>query len=298
MTHAEFLRQLDPTTRARLTRRAPWRGMVHLAGHLGALSLTGAWIMAGWPLWPVVLPVHGVLLVFLFTLQHECTHKTPFAHDWLSEVMGTVIGALLLNPFTWFRYFHLAHHRHTNLPGDPELEGGKPATRAQWVWHVSGLPTLGAGVRLIVRLALGRENPAYLPDRAARRARLEARGLVAVYALALASLLYNPAVFWVWIVPALLGQPFLRLYLLAEHGDCPQVADMFDNTRTTLTGRAIRLLAWNMPYHTEHHSVPSVPFHNLPALHALMRGHLRVTADGYIAFTRAYLARRAPDVAP
>ena len=47
-----------------------------------------------------------------------------------------------------------------------------------------------------------------------------------------------------------------------------------------------------MPYHVEHHVFPNVPFHNLPELHGLIRSHLQVTADGYIAFTRAYLDRR------
>jgi fatty acid desaturase len=47
-----------------------------------------------------------------------------------------------------------------------------------------------------------------------------------------------------------------------------------------------------MPYHTEHHVFPQVPFHRLPDLHARMRAHLKVTADGYAAFTRDYLARR------
>lgn len=93
-------------------------------------------------------------------------------------------------------------------------------------------------------------------------------------------------------MPCLLGQPALRLYLLAEHGDCPQVADMLQNTRTTFTARAVRALAWNMPYHAEHHLAPQVPFHRLPALHALIRDRLRVTAPGYAAFTRDYLARR------
>ena len=110
--------------------------------------------------------------------------------------------------------------------------------------------------------------------------------------MALASLLVSPVLFWVWILPALIGQPALRVYLLAEHGDCPQVASILDNTRTTLTNRLVRLIAWNMPYHVEHHAYPNVPFHALPRLHRRMRDALRVTAPGYAAFTRRYLSRR------
>ena len=93
----------------------------------------------------------------------------------------------------------------------------------------------------------------------------------------------------IWILPLLLGQPVLRLYLLAEHGRCPQVADMLENSRTTLTNRAVRALAWNMPYHAEHHVAPNVPFHRLPELHALARPYLGTMASGYSAFTRDYV---------
>jgi hypothetical protein len=43
----------------------------------------------------------------------------------------------------------------------------------------------------------------------------------------------SPAPLIYWIVPALLGQPWLRLFLLAEHAGCPQVRDMLANSRTT-----------------------------------------------------------------
>jgi fatty acid desaturase len=69
---------------------------------------------------------------------------------------------------------------------------------------------------------------------------------------------------------------------------------MLANTRTTYTTAIVRFLAWTLPYHTEHHVWPAVPFHQLPALHDRLQAHLQVTADGYAAFTRDYLARRVP----
>ncbi len=286
------LADLPPRTRAALARRATVPGVLHLAGHLGAILATGTVIVLQPPLWWLALPVHGVLIVFLFTLQHECTHRTPFASDRLCDVAGHAIGLVILNPFLWFRPFHLAHHRHTNRPGDPELDGPVPETRAQWLWHVGGIPYWRAQIALLVRLARGRETPAWLPAARRGRAEREARLLLAIHALALLTLAWSPLVLWLWIVPCLLGQPALRLYLLAEHGDCPQVANVLENTRTTFTTRAVRALAWNMPYHAEHHLAPQVPFHRLPALHALIRDRLCVTAPGYAAFTRDYLARR------
>lgn len=293
MDHKTFVAALPAEEKTRLTARSDRAGLRHLAGHAGAILLCAALIAAGVPGWWLLLPVQGVLIVFLFTLEHEATHKTPFANERLNDAVGQVCGFLLLLPFEWFRYFHLAHHRWTNIEGkDPELDGGKPETLRAWVWHVSGLPYWIAGTRLIVRLARGRERAAYLPPAALPRIEREARGMLAGYALVIASLFVTPLLFWIWLLPVLLGQPALRLYLLAEHGDCPRVANMFENTRTTFTTALVRFLAWNMPYHVEHHVYPQVPFHRLPDLHRRLRAELRMTADGYAAFTRDYLARR------
>ena len=293
MDHAAFVATLPAAARARLTARSDAAGLWHLAGHGGLILGLGGLIAAGVPGWWALLPVQGVLIVFLFTLEHECTHKTPFASAWLNEAAGRVCGFLLLLPFGWFRLFHLAHHRWTNIDGlDPELDGGKPEGLRAWVRHVSGLPYWHGQGRLVLGLARGTVQARYLPAGALPRLRSQARAMLAGYALCAASLAWTPVLLWVWAVPVILGQPVLRLYLLAEHGDCPHVADMFRNTRTTFTTRAVRFLAWNMPYHTEHHVYPAVPFHRLPALHAAMKDRLAVTADGYVAFTRGYLARR------
>ncbi len=292
MDHKAFLARLSSSDKAALTLRSDRAGLIHLAGHAGAIILTGTWIATGAPFWPLLLPVQGILLVFLFTLQHECTHKTPFATDGLNEWLGRACGLVLIQPFEWFRYFHLAHHRWTNIDGqDPELAKEKPSTRRGWLIHVSGLPFWSAMIGVTTRLALNRERAPYLPAGALPRMQREAITLLCLYALGLA--FAAPVLLWIWILPALLGQPFLRLYLLAEHGDCPRVANMLENTRTTFTTVLARFLAWNMPYHVEHHVYPSVPFHRLPAFHALLREHLKVTAEGYVAFTRDYLSRRS-----
>ncbi len=287
-----MLADLPAATRAALAVRRDGPGLVRLAGHLGAILGCGGAIAAGIPGWWLLLPVQGVLIVFLFTLQHECTHRTPFRSERLSDLIGHAVGLLILNPFLWFRAFHLAHHRHTNQPGDPELDGAPITTRAQWLRHVSGWSYWRSQAGTLVRLARGRERPVWLSERLRPRAEAEARVMLVLYAAAGLSLAWSPLQLWVWIVPVLLGQPALRLYLLAEHGDCPRTADFFENTRTTLTTGLVRALAWNMPYHAEHHLAPQVPFHALPVLHALIRDRLRTTATGYAAFTRDYLARR------
>ena len=294
MDHRNFVAGLDADTRRALTRRSDAAGFSQLGFHLLYLGVTGSGVaLLPGPWWLLSLLPYGIGLTFLFTLEHEATHKTPFASEGWNEAIGRACGFVLLLPFAWFRYFHLAHHRWTNLPGlDPELEGARPVTLWQWGVHVSGLPFWMSQARLLVNLVQGRGLASYIPDSARGRVVAEARWMAAGYGVAALSLLVTPALFWFWLLPVLVGQPFLRLYLLAEHGDLPFVADMFRNTRTTTTIPLLRRLAWNMPYHVEHHVMPMVPFHNLPKAHLLMKSRLRTTTAGYLAFTKAYLARR------
>ena len=288
MTHDDVIKSLPAETRQILMRRSDFAGLLHFAGHASAIGLVGGFIALRVPLWPFLLPIQGILLVFLFTLQHECTHQTPFRSKPLNEAIGHLSGFLIFQPFQWFRYFHLAHHRHTQDPArDPELlSGAKPETRRTYLWHVTGLQVWLGTITQLIRNALFGPRDSFLPAPAVPRVRLEARLMLAGYSFLL--LVAWPWLFWVWLLPLLLGQPFLRLYLLAEHGRCPHVANMLENTRTTFTTRLVRLLAWNMPYHIEHHSAPNVPFHQLPALHREMQAYLVTTAPGYVDFNRDY----------
>ena len=52
----------------------------------------------------------------------------------------------------------------------------------------------------------------------------------------------------------------------------------------------MRRLAWNMPFHAEHHAHPALPFHALPAAHALLAARIAVQADGYVAVQREVVA--------
>ena len=290
MDHRALIASLPPATKDRLQQRSDTVGLRHLAGYLAMLLLSSAGIVLKIPLWPLLMIPQGILLVFLFTLSHECTHKTPFKTGWLNDVVGHFVSVPIALPFTWFRYFHLAHHKWTNHPEkDPELDGKpRPQNWTSLFVYMTGWHYWKGMARVLTRNAFGRIDAPYLPARQHKAMRTEARLLLVIYAFAALSLLSSPLVLWLWIIPVLIGQPFLRLYLLAEHGLCPPVANMLKNSRTTYTNRAIRYLAWNMPYHAEHHSFPNVPFHQLPALHDWTREHLKSTSDGYGEFAGDY----------
>ncbi|MFT7594524.1 MAG: fatty acid desaturase [Paracoccaceae bacterium] len=287
MTHTPQISALTPETKRSLTTRSNTPGLIHLALYGGALALTTIAITLHLPLWPALLLPQGILLVFLFTLSHECTHQTPFRTPWINEALGHAIALLIALPFIWFRYFHLAHHKHTNDPkNDPELAGGgKSHTWSAWAIYLSGWKYWTGAARTLGTNAFGQITAPYLPKRRHGAMRAESRLLLLTYLIAATSLFFTPLLLWVWIAPVLIAQPILRAYLLAEHGLCPPVANMLENSRTTFTNRLIRALAWNMPYHAEHHAFPAVPFHKLPDLHRHLAPHLKSTSDGYAAFT-------------
>jgi fatty acid desaturase len=286
---------IDPALLRDLSVRSDRAGLIHLVGHISLLLATGLLIHASlgsWWLLPALI-AHGILLIFLFTPLHECIHRTAFASRWLNDGVGFVIGCLLLLPRDYFRAFHFAHHRYTQNPArDPELAYPKPRNIRQWAWHVSGMPYWLGQSRGLIDAARGRTpGDFYSNDRQPLEVVREARLILAIYAaiLGLSLALHSWAVVLYWLIPVLLGQPFLRLYLLAEHSLCPQTDDMLANSRTTYTNAVIRFIAWNMPYHIEHHAFPSVPFHALPRLNRLIAGHLKTTAPGYLAVQRQIL---------
>jgi fatty acid desaturase len=167
----------------------------------------------------------------------------------------------------------------------------KPLHRHYW-WYLSGLPTWWQSLQAIWRHATRGVSEPYIEERHHQMVITEARIHLAGYALLLLlSLLTGSSLlWWFWILPALVGQPLLRLYLLAEHSGCDFAANMLENSRTTYTLPWLNFLAWNMPFHAEHHYLASVPFHALPALHAYTGQRVKYKGDGYFRVNREIAA--------
>lgn len=278
-----------------LETRSDRRGLIQFGAHFALILLTGSAIyFARGSVWIVgAMILHGIALIFLFAAEHECIHRTAFRRRWLNDAVAWIAGLLILLPPAYFRYFHFAHHRHTQDPErDPELATPKPTRLSEWLLQVSGWPYWRAELGLLISHALGRVTAPFVPVRGRAELVTEARIFLAVYAAAavLSIAAASDALLIYWIIPALIGQPFLRLYLMAEHTGCALSSNMLANSRTTLSNAAVRFIAWNMPFHAEHHAFPSLPFHALPAVHRLLRGDLKVMARGYIAVQRSILA--------
>ena len=294
ITHSAGLRAAELKA---LAVRSDAKGLPRLAGHLAALGCSGAlvWMLRD-SLWVIpALVAHGYLLSFLFCPFHESAHATAFRSRWLNQAVGHFAGLTLALPFGYYRRFHWDHHRYTQDPDrDPELAAPKPRSTAEYVWHVLGLQNWQRRVSNSVEHALlGRAPQPWIDADHRPGIILEARLYLLAYALAFAGsvALQSWALVWLWIVPGMIGQFFIRNYLLAEHTGCALKSDMLEMTRTIHTNSLVRFFAWNMPYHTEHHAYPAVPFHALPALHAKMQPRLQHETRGYWRTLSGVVAR-------
>jgi fatty acid desaturase len=278
-----------------LSVRSNARGAARTALHVGALLLAGVGVaLSGpWTLLPATLLL-GVVQAALFAPVHETMHQTVFRNRRANVVVGWLAACPSLLNWHFYAAFHQAHHRFTQDPErDPELAPPPPGSLDTYLLRVLGVNYWRARAAVIRNCLRGDlSGYAYIPAATAPRVVFSVRAMcVSVAAVAAGS----AALFgwWVplafWILPQLLGQPLLRLYLLTEHTECALDANDLTNTRTTLTNGLMRLLMWNMSFHAEHHLYPSIPFHRLPDAHAVLHSRLGVVQDGYARWHQVYL---------
>ncbi|WP_128928069.1 fatty acid desaturase [Bradyrhizobium guangxiense] len=290
------LKPLSPAMLRELSMRSNLRGSMQSLGHYGIIVLGGALIWRVSSTWDVLwalplMALQGYVVAFLFMAVHETAHKTAFRSRGLNLAVGHLSAFIIGLPYEYYCLFHWDHHRYTQDPArDPELiVGVKPTSDTQLALAYSGLLQVAGRLRLMLGHAVtGKVTVPWIPD--SKRAVIvrEARVYASLYALLLAlSLWFSSALLlWVWIVPLIIGQFFLRPYLYAEHTGCERTRSAFQNTRTTYTAAIVKWIAWNMPYHVEHHAYPSIPFHALPKLNEIVDGEIVHRGRGYIRTTR------------
>lgn len=279
-----------------LSVRSNLPGIVRAISHYGAIGVFGAliWLVASTYglLWAIpLMVVQGYFVAFLFMVVHETAHKTAFRNRALNLVIGHLSSFAIGLPYEYYCLFHWDHHRYTQDPArDPELlVGPMPASDTQLAIAYSGIRQVAFRLRLMLRHGLsGSATAPWIPEAKRHIMVKEARLYLAGYLmLLLASIALHTAILlWVWVVPLVVGQLFLRPYLYAEHTGCDRTRSAFQNTRTTYTDRFTKWFAWNMPYHVEHHAYPSIPFHALPKLNGIVDGQIVYRGRGYLAVTR------------
>jgi fatty acid desaturase len=289
-------RVLTPAQLKDLSVRANLPGLIRSISHYALIALVGTLIWqvatrygAMWAI-PLII-IQGYLIAFLFMAVHEAAHKTVFTNRRLNEILGHVSSLMIVLPYEHYALFHWDHHRFTQDPDrDPELVTATiPSSDTRLAIAYTGVVQLTNRIRLLVRRAVtGQAVAPWIPESKQGIVVREARIYALVYlALLIASIAFSSTMLlWCWLVPLYVGQLFLRPYLYAEHTGCERTRSAYENTRTTYTDRLTKWFTWNMPFHVEHHAYPSVPFHALPKLNAIIDERIAHRGQGYRAVTR------------
>lgn len=168
-----------------------------------------------WLLAPLII-VQGLFFMGLLELLHQAVHHNFITHRTINEIIGTIAAALIGINLVAYRYFHLAHHRHTCDEKDPEglLYAQSPSTR----WMALGSPIEHAYVALQINRLASR----YVPVR--KRAEWNRARVVLFSVLAIVSVLafLAPVQFVaIYFLPVCLFAWIDFFFSQAEHYDAP-----------------------------------------------------------------------------
>ncbi|MEY4223704.1 MAG: hypothetical protein RIS33_638 [Actinomycetota bacterium] len=274
-----------------MTRRnhpATWHTILWLALTVAA----GWWLVATWLSW-WTLPaafVYGTLYGSASDARwHECGHRTAFRTRWANDVVYQIASFMdVREPVSW-RWSHHRHHADTIIVGrDPEIAYQRPVRFWKIAADMFGILSTWAEFKKYAANVFGRLTASeadYVPAREAARAifwgRVHAAIWIATAALSVATTSLLPLM--LVGLPSLYGRWLLVVFGTTQHaGLAEDVLDHRLNTRTVYMNPVLRFLYLNMNYHLEHHMFPSVPYHNLPRLHRLIRDDLPAPYRGII----------------
>jgi fatty acid desaturase len=257
--------------------------------------------------------VIGARQLGMAVVMHEAAHRTLFTNRRLNDWVGNWLAAYpVWAEVAPYRAYHLVHHTRTGTDADPDLglAAPFPVTRSSFrrkVWRdlsgQTGWKQAKAVFRRDVgwrrdrnqRTALGM-NEGQQPDVGWHKVVPVATANTCLFALL--ALSGHAALYLLWVAAWLTTYRLVtRLRSIAEHGMVPDRLDPLRNTRTTIASWWERLLVApnRVNFHLEHHLLMTVPHHNLPRLHRLLRerGALEdlCIAPGYLSVLRLAMSR-------
>jgi fatty acid desaturase len=278
-----------------------------LVAHAWGLIALAVAVHAAWPnpvTWVAAVMIVGTRQLGLAILMHEAAHGGLVANQRLNDGIGhwlcaAPVGASL----ALYRPYHLAHHKFTQQPNDPDLglAAHFPISRASfWRKAVRDLTgqtyvkqRIGPILRPILRLARtpSAQGPAIVGVGGALRDHLVAQAIV--FALFWAA--GQPLAFLtIWLVAQATWLPFVtRVRNIAEHAcvtdDASNPWRLARTTRARWWERLLIAPYW-VHFHGEHHLWMHVPCYRLEEAHALLRAKGRtagmVTSDSYVEVMR------------
>ncbi len=270
------------------------RSWLTLATNWGIIAASFA--LVAWAANPLTI----VLAIFalggrqlgLAVIMHEAAHRTFFKNRALNDWAGNWLAAYpVWTDLVPYRHYHLKHHAKTGTAEDPDLGlvHPFPITRASmWrkVWRDLSGQTGWKQAKAVAKRDLGigsglganmRNQAPFNPASDAPRTGWRVVAPVAItnaVILGILAVCGAPELYLLWVVAWLTTNRLVtRLRSIAEHAMSDDMSDPLRNTRTTLASWWERLfLAPNrVNFHLEHHLLMTVPHHNLPQLHRLLR---------------------------
>ena len=269
-----------------LSRLAPARalGAIAIEWATIASAIAIAITVDAWPVTVLAIFVVGARQHALTVINHDATHFRLLPNRTLNDWVANLFLAWpMFISVQGFRHFHGPHHRHLGDIGDGNRE----------LWH-----THDEHGRLTAEWRYPK-SPQQLATKLMRRAAVVtglfwiARGLVGGFmygvppAAKIVRVLLFAALFlaltrfglWLefaiyWVLPYCTWHAAAQyIRLVCEHSAVRSEDPRYAKTRTTIPGPLARffVLPRNIGYHIEHHWYPSVPFYNLPALHARLQ---------------------------
>jgi fatty acid desaturase len=266
-------------------------------------------------------PITIVLALFVIAarqlgmaiVMHEAAHRTLFRNRRLNDWVGNWLSAYpVWAEVAPYRAYHLAHHSRTGTDQDPDLglAAPFPITRASFrrkVWRdlsgQTGWKQAKAVFRRDVGWAGAGRNQRSLGMNEGDQPDVGWHKLIPIATtngvlLGLLAIAGHPALYLLWVVSWLTTYRLVtRLRSIAEHGMVPDRRDPLRNTRTTIASWWERLLVApnRVNFHLEHHLLMTVPHHNLPRMHRLLRARGAIDeaciTPGYLEVVRLATSR-------
>jgi fatty acid desaturase len=287
---------IEPATLKRLSVLNTWRTISAIAFDWAVIAAAIA--ISKWADHPLVyilaVAVIGGRMHAFAILLHEFAHFRFMSgrktlSDWVCDL---ALAWPILTTVGSYRINHLAHHRYTNTDQDPDwvfkLGNRKFVFPKAWQEAVMDLAGYVLVVSSIIDIfnIMGRLK---LLDKSPLSYRLARLGFYIVMATLFTVLGIWTDVLLYWFVPYLTAFfLFMHVRSVAEHFGNLDYSHELSSTRTVLPHLWERAFfsPHNVNHHLEHHLYPSVPFYNLPQLHAVLMKNPEFAARAHL--TRGY----------
>ncbi len=254
---------------------------------------------AGIALWGTLWAVFPFLLYAVIygsssdSRWHEAGHGAAFKTDWMNNALYEIASFMVMRESVVWRWSHARHHSDTIIVGrDAEIALQRPLSLGKLIGKFFAWPGAYYYWKGLFRHAAGRMSPeerTFIPESEFGKVYTRARIYLLIYGAVIVTAIATRSIIPLLLIglPNFYGSWLMVTYGLTQHaGLLENVLDHRLNTRTVYMNPINRYLYWNMGYHIEHHMFPMVPYHNLPKLHALVKGDMPPPYNGLRAAYR------------